>query len=220
MKKLIMLVALALTGASAAEAAQTVYNNRSAFEAATTGSVVDTFGNSAGSTYVGAAPYVRSGYQITASDAYLFNTNPSFTSYYYDWGTGNVMTFKQNGTVTFTFDTPVTAFGIDLGTFYQSYPQPTQYAYSVAVGTPGGTFNVNTAATQTLTFFGVTSTSGISSITLTGGSANFTVFDNVTLASGPTGVPEPAAWALMIMGFGIIGTGVRARRSSTKLNLA
>lgn len=220
MKKLILSAALILGGTGAAEAAQTIYNGRAAFDAATTASVVDTFGTAAGSAYVGATPYVRSGYTVTASDAWLFNNNPSVTSYYYDWGTGNVMTFKQSGTVTLTFDTPITAFGVDLGTFFQSFPQPTQYAYSVAVGTPEGTINVNTAATQSLTFFGVTSTSGISSITLTGGSGNFTVFDNVTLATGPAAVPEPAAWALMITGLGLVGAGVRSRRSSVHLNLA
>jgi hypothetical protein len=46
------------------------------------------------------------------------------------------------------------------------------------------------------------------------GVANFVVFDDVTFGSatpGP-GVPEPASWALMIGGFGMVGAALRRRR--------
>ncbi|MGL4543778.1 MAG: PEPxxWA-CTERM sorting domain-containing protein, partial [Polymorphobacter sp.] len=46
------------------------------------------------------------------------------------------------------------------------------------------------------------------------GVANFVVFDDVTFGSatpGP-GVPEPASWALMIAGFGLVGASLRRRR--------
>ena len=45
-----------------------------------------------------------------------------------------------------------------------------------------------------------------------GGVANQAGFDNVTLGSATPGVPEPAAWALMIAGFGMVGTAARRRR--------
>lgn len=46
-----------------------------------------------------------------------------------------------------------------------------------------------------------------------GGAANFIGFDNVTLgAAVPGGVPEPATWAMMLLGFGAIGFAVRRRR--------
>lgn len=218
MKKLLMLVALVLSGATSAQAAETIYSSRAAFNAATTGQTVDTFGTAAGSTYVGATPYVRSGYQITANDLYLFNNNPSVTSYYYDWGTGNVMTFKQNGVITFTFAAPTTAFGIDLGTFFQNFPSPTVYSFSVGVATPGSEVNVLTGPTQSLTFFGLTSTTAFTSITIQGGANNFTVFDNVTLATANlAAVPEPATWAMMLLGFGLVGATLRSRRSPQAL---
>ena len=46
------------------------------------------------------------------------------------------------------------------------------------------------------------------------GVANYVVFDDVTFGSatpGP-GVPEPATWALMIAGFGMVGSALRRRR--------
>ena len=35
--------------------------------------------------------------------------------------------------------------------------------------------------------------------------------DNVSITS----VPEPATWGMMLLGFGLVGAGVRSRRKST-----
>jgi len=49
-----------------------------------------------------------------------------------------------------------------------------------------------------------------------GGTANYTVYDNVTFGSATPGgggaVPEPATWAMMLVGFGAVGAAVRRRR--------
>ncbi len=49
-----------------------------------------------------------------------------------------------------------------------------------------------------------------------GGVANQIVFDDITFGSdvpGPGGgVPEPATWAMLIMGFGLVGSAARRRR--------
>ena len=42
--------------------------------------------------------------------------------------------------------------------------------------------------------------------------SNYVQFDNVVLSSG-TAVPEPAAWALMLVGFFGLGTALRGRRT-------
>jgi hypothetical protein len=57
-----------------------------------------------------------------------------------------------------------------------------------------------------------------------GGTENYIVFDNITLGSatpGTGGVPEPATWAMMLMGFGGAGFALRrSRRSKPLLQLA
>jgi hypothetical protein len=47
-----------------------------------------------------------------------------------------------------------------------------------------------------------------------GGVANFIAFDDVTFGSSSPGVPEPATWALMLMG--VAGAGAAARASRRK----
>lgn len=52
---------------------------------------------------------------------------------------------------------------------------------------------------------------------LFGGTANQQVFDDLTFGSASVGgvVPEPAAWAMMILGFGVIGGALRRRGERT-----
>lgn len=46
-----------------------------------------------------------------------------------------------------------------------------------------------------------------------GGTANFVVYDNITFGStNPGGIPEPAAWAMMLAGFALVGGAMRRRR--------
>lgn len=49
-----------------------------------------------------------------------------------------------------------------------------------------------------------------------GGTANQTGFDNITFGSDRPGgvVPEPATWAMLIAGFGLVGGALRRRRIS------
>ncbi|MGQ5701399.1 PEPxxWA-CTERM sorting domain-containing protein [Sandaracinobacteroides sp. A072] len=48
-----------------------------------------------------------------------------------------------------------------------------------------------------------------------GGTANQTGFDDITFGSAtPGGVPEPATWAMLITGFGLVGFAARRRRVS------
>jgi hypothetical protein len=51
-----------------------------------------------------------------------------------------------------------------------------------------------------------------------GGTANQTVYDDITFGSDVAGaVPEPATWGLMILGFGAIGCALRRRRASAAM---
>lgn len=52
------------------------------------------------------------------------------------------------------------------------------------------------------------------------GVANYVVFDDITFGSvtpGEPTVPEPATWAMMILGFGIVGYSARRRRVKTSV---
>lgn len=75
------------------------------------------------------------------------------------------------------------------------------------VGDPNGAFCNWTAG-------GVTFAGTAYSIDF-GGTANQTGYDNITFGSDTPGggtVPEPATWAMMILGFGLVGASMRRRR--------
>jgi hypothetical protein len=83
------------------------------------------------------------------------------------------------------------------------------------VGDPSGTPFCN------FTAFGVTF-DGIAKSVNFGGVADQIAFDNITLGAstpGNPGVPEPATWAMMIMGFGLVGSAMR-RRAKVNVSFA
>ena len=54
-----------------------------------------------------------------------------------------------------------------------------------------------------------------------GGTANYIVYDNITFGSDIAGgVPEPSAWALLILGLGVVGGSMRAARRRTRVSFA
>jgi hypothetical protein len=56
----------------------------------------------------------------------------------------------------------------------------------------------------------------VSSIRITGiAGVNASYGGNITFA--PNAVPEPATWAMMLVGFGMVGSAMRYRRRSTKV---
>lgn len=232
MKLLLNAVTIAPALSAPALAAPTVFTDAAAFAAATTGVTTNGFeGVAPGqSTYIlGSGSYAQPGFAITQNTNNAFNTDPAQTSYYYNWGTGGVINTPYSGTLTVTFSTAVTAFGLDLGTFHSlPFPFPpgvtpgaatTRYGVPVTVGTSQGNFTVATNATQNFAFFGVTSDTAFTSFTLSAaapapaGTTPSIVFDNLRFGSAVAAVPEPATWGLMILGFGMVGTGLRQRRT-------
>ena len=65
-------------------------------------------------------------------------------------------------------------------------------------------------------FFGVVLSGGgeIGSVRLTGDVVALNVRDVQFADALPTAVPEPATWALMLLGFGGLGAALRSRRSA------
>jgi PEP-CTERM motif len=61
--------------------------------------------------------------------------------------------------------------------------------------------------------------SGIAKSIDFGGGANFVAYDDITFGSAtPGAVPEPATWAMMIGGFGMVGGAMRYRRRKTAVS--
>lgn len=71
------------------------------------------------------------------------------------------------------------------------------------------TYTITTAGIYTLSF-------GVTNINDTSYDTGL-AFDGITVAGMPVGVPEPASWALMITGFGLVGGALRRRADRTAI---
>jgi hypothetical protein len=126
----------------------------------------------------------------------------------------------QGGTLTFTFVSPVYAFG--------AYFSGVQNFFNTTVSFNDGSsqsFVIPNAGTSSsvgaLTFFGFTDVgAAISGITINAGNAqtgaDFLGVDDVRFAVRATGaVPEPGTWAMLMLGFGMTGFALRRRSKVT-----
>ena len=116
--------------------------------------------------------------------------------------------FLLGGHSTFTFSSAVRAFGAYVGG---------QQISSINVFFNNGTdqtiyLDPNGYQGQ-LGFIGFTDTSNLITSVRINANNDFLSVDDVRFAIGKGGVPEPAAWALMLSGFGLVGGAMRRRRS-------
>jgi hypothetical protein len=119
-----------------------------------------------------------------------------------------------------------TNFGFSAFSFTAGFFQPgTVSVFSGANGTgtllgslTGLLGDPNAFALQTINFAGI----GVGvSVTFVGVDATLGVDDfNFTRAFDPGGVPEPATWAMMLIGFGIVGGAMRGRKASIRVTYA
>lgn len=131
-------------------------------------------------------------------------------------GNANYLAVQPNGLITFTFAAAQTSFGLLIGTIdsYNSLSftgtSGTQtYSGSDIVNALGGSANGST--TRNVLFTGLNAFT-----TVTASDTTFSAFEFVPAVTAA--VPEPAAWGMMILGFGLVG-GVMRRRSSAKVNV-
>ena len=144
-----------------------------------------------------------------------------------DFGS-DVLSTNYNS-LTITFAAPVTAFGINYGSLGRSFAATTSadtFTFAISglgSATEGAAGNINsgTFLQNGAGFFGVTSGTAFSSITISGSGIDNTFYDNVAYGVAPAAVsaaPEPGAWALILGGVGAMGLALRSRRRQPKLD--
>ena len=125
------------------------------------------------------------------------------------------LTVLGGGTTTISFGAGVNRFSFDWGSLDGYNTLTINYNSGSSVNVvPGVTFvnlaNGNQELPQTNGVFSASGNAGeiFNSITLTSGQNSFEI-DNVAVGV----VPEPATWAMMIIGFGAAGSMIRRRRA-------
>lgn len=194
--------------ATAATAATTFYTNPASFAAATSGLVTYNFQGIAPPNYFALAPSFTVGGVTFDNYGNDFIIPASLFGVYggVDFYSGQV---RPNTTITLP---GVTAFSLNYGSYSNANPgTPISFTLN-----DGSVFSTNLPGVEaTLTFLGFTSTTPITSILVYNDVAvPSPVFDVVNFQVGQLGnaVPEPASWAMLIMGFGLTGAVLRKQR--------
>ena len=123
-------------------------------------------------------------------------------------GGGKSLQFVPSGeTAVFTFDAPIYAFGIDIiGLGFEEMTDLSitinEVEYTLMTDFEGGWLN--------LAFAGFTNSAGFNTVTISASGFGPIELDNVLYVAA--GVPEPATWAMMLVGFGALGATLRRRR--------
>lgn len=223
MKVSLRVAALAVLLTSASVSAQTVtFTDRTVFNAAVTGGQTLDFSGliPAGvATTLGSQAYASgltvNGATFSGVNSPLFVINPA-SSFQTNKGLGSGLFLTAAGgtgasnplsQILIALPSSVTAFGFDLGTF-----SPRGEALDITFG--GTTFSTGTSAGLGVpTFIGFTSNAPVTSILVSAqaGARGDVNLDTFTFGSAIAAVPEPATWALMILGFGAIGGSMRRR---------
>lgn len=153
---------------------------------------------------------------LTSSNSYAFNSGDRVAlSFLWSGNQRNVppndafqVLFNFGGTVSGTWGSQSTTFGSsNFGSFNSSF-----------IGVNISNIPPGFAMTDYTLFFDATSAGSVNFSLEDQGNDNVgIIIDNVSLAVGA--VPEPSAWALMILGFGAVGAAAR-RRTAAKSALA
>lgn len=169
--------------------------------------IIDTFDNLSGVMINSGTVIVQS---VNNGDgAPPANSNPSGTSY---------LSVLGGGSATINFAANTTAFQFDWGSIDSYNTLTIASSAGNLVIVPGSMSfpndaNGNQIADKTNGLFTVWGDAGetFSSITLQSSRNSFEI-DNLAVMSGA--VPEPATWAMLITGFGLVGFAARRRRTT------
>jgi hypothetical protein len=208
-KSIVLAVVAASALTSTADAATITFNSRAAFLSTLSRSFTDTYDTTRG---------YRPGFSITADAP--FSAIVSQTRYQ-TTGFQNLNIIQSDGTYcagcngSFNLFFDATTFGTANGVQSVGFDAPFNQGFDALVTFGDNTTQLFALSRQSNSFFGLSSDRLIKSIAFGPGgqstqSVSF-VLDNLTIGNA---VPEPATWAMMIFGFGLIGASARRRRSA------
>ena len=203
MRKLVLAALAATMLCGVANAAVVEYTNRAQFIAATGPVTVETFdvGKPTAFSYQtsGGTAYASVG----KSDNPLYNVNFSNQLFIY------LQNVKGSpSAITITFSVPIFSFGADFKSLNNSTPR----TYATVGGTTFDPLPIDP------TFLGFVSETSFTSLMFTnrpgGDRSDAFGLDNATFSRSAltAAVPEPASWAMMVGGFGLVGMAMRRRK--------
>ena len=166
----------------------------------------------ANGTTVAAGTTIIQGFDLPAgtsigTNAFVFSDSAAFQSVRPTGASGNFAAVLGNGAYTFVSPVATAMISFVVGSLDTYNSLTLNFADNSTVVLNDGQINNNNAVKEGVVTFNVTSGPLLSGLTFTT-SGNSFEFDSIAAA-----VPEPAAWGMMILGFGLVG-GVLRRRSS------
>jgi hypothetical protein len=208
-KSIVLAVVAASALTSTADAATITFNLRAAFLSTLSRSFTDTYDTTRG---------YRPGFSITADAPFSAIVGQTR---YQTTGFQNLNIIQSDGTYcagcngSFNLFFDATTFGTANGVQSVGFDAPFNQGFDALVTFGDNTTQLFALSRQSNSFFGLSSDRLIKSIAFGPGgqrtqSVSF-VLDNLTIGNA---VPEPATWAMMIFGFGLIGASARRRRSA------
>lgn len=221
-----LLISGALVGAvltaPSAEASVNFYTTQSAFNAASVTSLLEDFSTAPLKDAL-LASLTLHGVTYTGLDGdpspNVYVSSPGYTNYGAAVGTTteNILTANGDENILAAFSTPYSAVGFNA--FYNGLGNGTLTVFGAANAVLGtfafaGGFNPDTGLADR-GYLGFTSDAAVYGFqwdTTLGGRMN-TGFTNISVGeAGGGGVPEPAAWAMMLVGFAGLGAMLRRKR--------
>ncbi|MBB4153488.1 hypothetical protein GGQ80_001390 [Sphingomonas jinjuensis] len=207
MKKLSLAIVAVAAIAAAAPASATVLGTYTPAGASTSsnGTLLQTFNSCTSTSCTGmSGTFSILTPPANSNGAPPASSNPAGTPY---------LSVLANNSATYTFASPVSAFQFDWGSIDTYNTLVVNYVGGSKTFVPGSTdfnntvANGNQTSSQTNGLFRVFGTAGeqFTSVTFQNGNQNSFEVDNIAA------VPEPATWAMMVLGFGAVGFAARRR---------
>jgi hypothetical protein len=205
--------ALTLGSVGGASAAITTFTNRGAFQAALGSFSVENFNSVVGEPSFRSSPLTIGSLTLQGFGGDQFGRNfidqpPYQFSVFNIDGTTNVnaVTTPGDAGFTITFASAVRGFGADFAAFQDDAARS-----RIVIG--GDTVIPAVNSGNIIQFLGFTSTATFTSVRFEGNIAgDGFALDNVTFGGVAAAVPEPATWAMMLIGFAGLGFASQARR--------